>query len=357
MSDLAYWIALNSVPQFGPRRFKKLRTFFPSMKDAFYADRNMLIAAGITPKTVNAFLHLRDQLSPEQLLERMQRASIQAVTLLDDAYPSLLKQIYDPPPVLFYKGTLSPIEVPHVAIVGSRKATPYGLRAASHMAQALAAAGVIVVSGLAYGIDEAAHSAAVKTKGHTIAILACGILSLSSRQRYLADRIVDASGAVMSEFPISAHAMKQNFPVRNRIISGMSHGTFVVEAAKKSGSLITARAALEQNRDVFALPGPITSETSEGTNELIKLGANCVTEPGDILHALQIDTSTTTPVKPKPDSKEEALILDLLSKHPVHIDELTRCTQLPVAKVAGTLSIMEMKGRTKQIGGMYYVLT
>jgi len=190
-------------------------------------------------------------------------------------------------------------------------------------------------------------------------VLACGILSLNSRQRYLADKIVDTGGAVISEFPINANALRHNFPIRNRIISGMSHGTLIVEAAIKSGSLITARSAMEQGRDVFAIPGPIHSPSSAGTNELLKTGAHLVTDTKDILEVLAVDYKKVEKASKTiiPDSKEEGLILDLLSKNPIHIDEMVRSTQLAAATIAATLSLMEIKGRTKQIGGMYYVLT
>ena len=329
------------------------------MKEAFHADRNMLIAAGVTPKTVDQFIHLREQILPDQLLEKVKRAGLTAITKQDATYPKLLREIYDPPPVLFIKGKLPANETAHLAIVGSRKATPYGLRIASQFSQELAESGIVIVSGLAYGVDEAAHTATVKAGGITVAVLACGILSLNSRQRYLADKIVDTGGAVISEFPINANALRHNFPIRNRIISGMSHGTLIVEAAIKSGSLITARSAMEQGRDVFAIPGPIHSPSSAGTNELLKTGAHLVTDTKDILEVLAVDYKKVEKASKTiiPDSKEEGLILDLLSKNPIHIDEMVRSTQLAAATIAATLSLMEIKGRTKQIGGMYYVLT
>lgn len=359
MSDIAYWVALNRFPKFGPRTFQKLEAHFASMKEAFFSDRGGLIAAGVKPNAVDEFVHLRENISPESLMAQLDRAGLRAVSKHDADYPRRLLDIYDPPPVLFVKGELPPQESPHLAIVGSRSATPYGLRAAADLAHDLARAGVVVVSGLAYGIDEAAHNAALKGQGKTIAVLGTGLLTLTSRERHLAEKIVQGGGAVISEFPVDAHAMKQNFPVRNRIIAGMSHGTLIVEAAIKSGSLITANAALEQGRDVFAVPGPITSTTSEGTNHLLKMGAHVVTEAADILGVLGVEKAAV-PDEVKQyvaDSKEESLILDLLSKTPVHIDELTRGTQLAPQAIASTLSLMEIKGRTKQIGGMYYVLT
>jgi len=227
------------------------------------------------------------------------------------------------------------------------------------LATELAKAGVVVVSGLAYGIDEAAHIATLKTNGITIAVLGTGILNPGTeRQQYLAEKIAQSGGAVISEFPVRMHGAKQNFPIRNRIISGIGHGSLIIEATKKSGSLITAQSALEQNREVFAVPGPITSDTSVGTNNLIKMGAHPVTCATDVLNVLNIsEVQEIARSEPTPDSKEEALILELLSKNPIHIDELTRQTGLQSYSVASTLSLMEMKGQTKQIGGMYYVKT
>lgn len=358
MPDLSYWIAINEYGKFGPQAFGRLIAFFPNMELAFRASANELTLAGISKKAAEQFVYFRDRVSPEKLLSEVQSHSLQVLRFVDDAYPSFLKTIHDPPPLLFIDGVLPRDEAAQVAIVGSRKATPYGIQVAKQFADGLARAGIVITSGLAYGVDEAAHRATLAAQGITVAVLGCGLLNIgTARQRYLAAEIKEHGGAIVSEFPVRAPGLTHHYPYRNRVISGMSHATLVVEAAEKSGSLITATSALEQGREVFAVPGPITSEASTGTNNLIKMGAYPATRPEDILDVLGAEgvQYTAKPI-PKPDSKEEAIILDLLSKNPIHIDEITRTTQMDTKVVARTLSLMEMKGRAHQIGGMYYVL-
>lgn len=358
MEDLAYWIAINEYAKFGPKSFEKLFSFFPTMEVAFHASANELTLAGISKKAAEEFVYFRESLSPEKLLNEMHRNNITALTVKDEEYPALLKSIYDPPPLLFIDGYLPPSESAKLAVVGSRQASAYGLQVARELTDELARAGLIIVSGLAYGIDEVAHRATINADGITIAVLGCGLLNIgTARQRYLAAEIKEKGGAIISEFPLRAPGLRHNYPYRNRVISGISHGTLVIEATEKSGSLITAKSALEQGRDVFALPGPITSETSKGTNNLIKMGASPVTEAADILDMIDVKgVQYVAKPLPTPDSKEEAQITELLSKNPIHIDEITRITQMDAKNVAGTLSLMEMKGRAHQIGGMYYVL-
>ncbi len=356
MSDLSYWLALNEYPKFGPRAMARLAAHFSSMQKAFDADASELAKAGIHRAAAEGFVHMRDEIQSGLIARLMKKHSVSAININDPNYPPLLKQIYDPPAVLYYWGALPSPEIGHLAIVGSRKASPYGVEAARNLAGSLAGAGLAIVSGLAYGIDEAAHQATVQAGGVTVSVLASGLLNLTSRQGHLARKIIEHGGAVLSEFPLHAPGLRHHFPYRNRVISGLSHGTLIIEAAEKSGSLITARCALEQNREVFTVPGPITSPTSEGTNNLLKMGAHPVTSASDVLDVLNVEHTAQTEHKPKPDSKEEAVILDLLTKAPIHIDELTRQTELNAPKVASTLSLMEMKGRTRHVGGQYYIL-
>ncbi len=359
MNELAYWIALNEFGKFGPRSFARLHDFFDSMKAAFEADANALTLAGIPKKTAEAFVHFRPQLDPQKLQDEIANNHIQTTRVIDDNYPALLKTIHDPPPIIFYQGTLPANESLHIAVVGSRKVSPYGISAAEHLSEALSRAGTVVVSGMAFGVDEIAHRSTIKTKGTTMAVLGSGLLNIgTSRQRYMARDIIENGGCVMSEFSVRAPGLQHHYPYRNRVVSGISHGTLVIEATEKSGSLITARSALEQGRDVFAVPGSIFAENSKGTNNLIKMGAIAITSADDIFAHLQIEqVLPVAQVEHTPDSAEEARILELLSKNPIHIDELTRTTQMAARIVAQTLSLMEMKGRTRQIGGMYYVLT
>lgn len=357
MTDTAYLAALAYFPKFGPKAFQKLHAFFPTMKEAFFAQRNDLLTAGLSPKMVDEFLDARESLSPERIWESLQRQNISVIPFGDDAYPELLANIYDPPALLFVKGTLPSSSSIHLGIVGSRRATSYGLRAAKEFSTHLSQQGMVIVSGLAYGIDEAAHQAVVHAGAKTVAVLACGFNTISSRQYQLMQRIVETGGAVISEFSPNTHAMKQYFPIRNRIISGMSHGVFVIEAAEQSGSLITAKSALEQGRDVFALPGSIYADASKGTNMLIKQGAHVVTEYQDILDVLHVPVihHAVQPYIPK--SKEEALVLEHVCQQPIHINELIRCTQLSPHVISGILAELEIHDRVQQIGGMYYILT
>ncbi|MFA6131166.1 MAG: DNA-processing protein DprA [Patescibacteria group bacterium] len=357
-SDIAYWVALRSYEKFGPRSFERLCLHFRTMKEAFEAPREAFLAAGITPNAIEGFLGLRDEIHPESLMQELEHHHICVLTKRSTNYPKLLSTIYDAPPVLFLQGPLPPDDQPTLAIVGSRKASPYGLRVAAQFAGELADAGVVVVSGLAWGIDEAAHMATVKHQGVTVAVLASGHAALTGRQRYLAAQILEHRGAILSEFLPNVSSFRHHFPIRNRIISGMSQGTLVVEAIEKSGSLITAKSAIDQGRDVFAIPGPIDSPTSVGTHALLKAGAYPTTVVSDILDVLHIESRApeATITRPMPDTKEEAILLPLLSKTPIHIDALAKQAGLPMSAVLSSMTLMQLKGRIREVGGMHYIL-
>lgn len=279
----------------------------------------------------------------------------------DDAhYPARLKQIHKPP-LLYVRGEMTDPDEPCFAVVGTRAPTPYGKQIVGELVEPLARAGLTIVSGLALGIDALAHEAALRAGGRTIAVLGGGadddsIYPVANRN--LAFRIIKEGGAVISEFPPGTESFKSNFPQRNRIISGLSIGVLIIEAKEGSGSLITARAALDQNREVFAVPGDITRQTSVGPNNLIKMGARPVTTASDILEALGLENLKEAAVARTvhPDSKEEAALLPHLSREPVHIDELVRASGLPVATVGSALTLMEIKGKIRHLGGMNYVL-
>lgn len=355
--DLPYWLAINECGVFGPKSMEKLRAYFGSMKQAFEASLEELICAGIREDRARDFISARANIDPNALFTTITKAGVSVCTIADDTYPILLREIYDPPAVLYILGILPDPQRIHIAVVGSRHATSYGLSCATSLSRELAKTNTVIVSGLAYGIDEAAHEATLQAGGITIAVLGSGILNVgTTRQHQLANKIVKQGGAIISEFPLRMPGFKTNFPVRNRIISGLSQATLIIEATEKSGSLITAKSALEQNREVFAVPGPINSETSKGPNNLIKMGAHPATCAEDILSVLNIEKPEANTATYQPDSKEEALILPLLGKNPIHIDDITRQTKLPPQNVASTLSLMEMKGRTKHTGGMNYII-
>jgi DNA processing protein len=241
--------------------------------------------------------------------------------------------------------------------VGTRRATPYGRQAAEKIAGELARAGVIIVSGLARGIDAVAHNAALAAGGRTLAVLGSGLDRIyPSEHKGLAQRVV-GSGALISEFPLGEPPDAPNFPRRNRIVAGLARGTLVVEADRESGALITVDFALEQGRDVYAVPGSIFSPVSRGTNTLIKEGAKPVMSADDILEDLEMSAVEPVSAPPAVDTDEEAVVLALLSTDPMHIDDIGRLTQLPMSILGGTLAMMELKGTARQMGGQYYVRT
>ena len=352
--DRAYWLALTEFRAFGAVRIGRLARRFPTMEQAFHASALELTEAGIEPDVANRFLQERIHIDPDTLLRDLEVHGVRLITIRDDIYPPLLKQIYDPPAVLFVRGALPDPNRKHLAVVGSRHPTRYGKRVVDELIEPIARAGVVIVSGLAYGIDSCAHDATLRADGTTLAVLGNGVDHESiypSRNRALASRILTGGGALISEFPLHTPPLKQNFPFRNRIIAGLCHGTLVVEAAIKSGSLITARSAMEHNRDVFAVPGPITSSVSEGPNQLIKDGATPVTGAQDIFG---IEPMPEPVESYHPTNEEEAFVWSRLSRTPLHVDELIRSTELPVGKLMSTLTIMEMKGAIRHEGGQFY---
>ncbi|MBT3231102.1 DNA-protecting protein DprA [Candidatus Uhrbacteria bacterium] len=359
--NLACLIALNEFPKFGPRRMQRLFKVFDTSRSIFESNATELRNAGIPETVAKEFIEFRKTINLVELLELVQTNDMTVISIFDENFPTLLKEIYDPPTLLYIKGELPDLSNRKLlGIVGSRKASPYGAQVAKDLTQDIARAGIITVSGLAYGIDGIAHKATIDAKGQTIAVLGFGILhEPSSREQVIQNHIIENGGCIISEFPLMMHGAKQNFPIRNRIISGISHGTLVVEAAIKSGSLITARSAMEQNREVFAVPGPINSQTSEGTNQLIKDGAHMVTKIEDILGPLEIDrivARAKTKTTPQGDTPQEDQILSILSKQPTHIDDITRTTNLPAPTVASTISILELKSLVQNVGGERYYL-
>jgi len=355
LDERAYWVALVQFRSFGAVRMSRLMRHFGSGKRAFEASAGELVESGIEPQIASRFLQERIHIEPEQLMRECEVQGVHVVTLMDDIYPPLLKQIYDPPAVLFLRGALPDPARRHIAVVGSRKASEYGIRVTQEMVKSLAEAGAVIVSGLAYGIDAVSHDTTLNAQGTTIAVLGSGVDDESiypSAHRALASRILASGGALLSEFPLGTHPLKQHFPFRNRIIAGISHGTLVVEAALKSGSLITARCALECGRDVYAVPGSIHSETSQGPHNLIKLGATPVTCVQDLFGLEDVPTPVKNRYQPR--GEEETALWNRLTTMPIHIDELIRATQLPPHKVGSTLTMLEIKGAARHHGGQFY---
>src|SRR5581483_4699983 len=272
-----YWLALTRVVGIGAARFQRLIAYFGSAEGAWQADRLELARAGLDARTASALRELRRQVNPAEEEAALRAVGVRAITLQEDAYPASLRTIGDPPPVLFLRGDLVPADEWAVAIVGTRRATSYGRQVAEQLGGALAQAGVTVVSGLARGIDGCAHRAALAAGGRTIAVLGHGLDTVYPPEHARLAEEIAASGALVSEFPLGTRPDAPNFPRRNRILAGLARATVVVEAGLNSGALITADCALEQGREVFAVPGSILSPSSKGTNALIKDGARPLT--------------------------------------------------------------------------------
>ncbi len=287
MNNIPYLLALHSIDGLGPIRLKAILDYFKDPKLAWEANQRELLQIGIPKNAVELLVERRKKLEPEKYAQSIKNSGIKWLTIFDDNYPKLLAQIYDPPVVLFYKGEILPEDERAIGVVGSRKMTGYGKVVTENFTSLLVAAHFTIVSGLARGVDSAAHKQALEDGGRTLAILGGGLNNIFPPENTnLAEKIATGAGAVVSEFAPDAQSVAGNFPLRNRIISGLSKAILVTEAAENSGSLITARLALEQGRDVFAVPGPITSSLSKGPIDLIKAGAIPVTNADEILEEL-----------------------------------------------------------------------
>lgn len=340
----------------GPVHYRNLILELGTAEAIWHASNDDLLRGGLTPKMAQKFITWRAIHDPQALADDVLRRGIQVVELGDDNYPELLKAIHDPPYILYFRGHLPSPDALCLGVVGSRRATDYGLRVANDLSRDLAKSGLVIVSGLAWGIDEAAHKATLEANGVTIAVLAGGLDGQDApRKDMLAKNIVDTGGCVISEFPPTMPPLMHHFPIRNRIISGISKATLVVEAAEKSGSLITARAALDENREVFAVPGPITSPTSIGTNRLCRDGAHVVTCAEDILTALGVVYSAPAKKEGLPTTTEAQAIYAYLTLEPLHVDDICRLTQLPAPQVGSTLTLMEIEGWARHVGSSRYI--
>ena len=354
-----YWFALRSVPYVGNVTFRRLLELFHTPERVLKASPEELQGVRGISAAVAASLASHDyRPMAERECSAVERQGVRIVDFLSAEYPKLLLEIPDHPPFLYVKGSLGNPE-PAIGVVGSRRASTYGLVATAKLARDLAGAGVTVVSGMARGVDAAAHRGALESGGRTIGVLGCGVdLVYPAVNRRLYSDMAE-KGALVSEFPMGTSPLAENFPRRNRIISGMSRGILVVEASESSGSLITARCALDQGREVFAVPGNINTLSSRGTNSLIKEGAKLVQGVEDILEQLPLRGTGG------PDSKarsftlspQEAALYTLLAESPLHIDDLTVRCDLPVATVSALLLGMELKGAVMQMPGKIFSLS
>lgn len=353
--DLSYWVATSAIPGVGTATFNYLHKHFKTLRKFWEASSFQIQKLKLDSKTRESILEFREKVDPKVYLDTVYERGIKVLSTLDRDYPANLRQILDAPPVLYYKGSLLPKDDLAIAVVGARFATVYGRQVTEKLVFDLVSAGLTIVSGLARGIDSVAHKTALDAGGRTIAVLGSGVdLVYPPENRGLYDRVIQ-NGAVVSEFPLGFPSVPSNFPARNRIISGLSLGVLVTEAAIDSGSLITAGQAAEQGREVFAVPGPVNSKMSEGANNLIKEGVHPTTSADDILQVLDIERKKKQiPINDTRSSigltNDEKQIIDLLNGQSKHIDVIARESGLKIDKVSSALSMLEMKGHLKNYG-------
>jgi len=362
LDELAHWVAFSRFPGIGPKRFHKLLAFFnEDVTLAWQAESKQLAEAGIDQRTIEKFLAHRKTVTPQQELDRLEKRRIRVITLKDETYPPLLKKFEYAPIVLYIYGRLAEDDNRFtIGVVGTRKMSSYGRLITERLTTDLAKGNMTIVSGLALGVDTVAHTSALDAGGRTLAILASGLDTIYPAENLsLAKRIVESGqGALISTFPLGVRPDAGNFPARNHIISALSLGVLVTEAPPKSGALITAGSALQQGREVFAVPGGIFSASSAGVNKLIQDGAHPVTSAKDIVEQLnlhlvpeQVEAQAVLP-----HNDEERILLKHLSHEAQHIDELIRTSEMESHVVSATLTMMELKGMVRQIGPMQYVI-
>jgi DNA processing protein len=357
INEKQYWVGFNLVRGIGAVRLRSLIDHFGDASSAWNAAPEDLRAAGLGTKTVGRLVAARSDVDLDALWEDIGRRGIQVLTSEDESYPQRLKEIEQPPPVLYVRGEWLPEDQFAVAVVGTRKITAYGRQVTEQLAATLATSGITVISGLARGVDAVAHGAALNAGGRTAAVLGCGVDRIyPPENRALGERII-SRGALLSDYPLGTAPESGNFPPRNRIISGLSMATIVVEAGDTSGALITAEFAAEQGRDVFAVPGNILAPQSRGTNRLIQNGALPLLSPDDILQSLNLTKvgQQKSARRILPTNDVESQLMTALGDEPLHVDEIRNQTGLPVEKVSAALVMMELKGMVRQVGGMQYV--
>jgi DNA processing protein len=358
MSEIKYWLGFNYISGIGPAKIQALLGYYGTLERAWRATESELRDIGFDARAIQSFDEARRTFDLAQYAQRVESSGAKVITWESPDYPELLREIPAAPPLIFVRGQFEPIDRWAVAVVGTRRLTAYGRQITHELVSGLVRNGITIVSGLARGIDAVAHRTALDEGGRTIAVMACGIDKIyPPEHRDMARQIIDGHGVIITDYPLGAEPENTHFPARNRLISGLSLGVLVVEAGEKSGALITSRFALEQNREVFAVPGNVNSPVSVGTNRLIQQGAKLVLRVEDILEELNLrmiaDQAEAKVILPE--SAEEAALISQLSSQPTHIDELGRLTGMPSSLISSTLTIMELKGMVQQVGGMNYV--
>ena len=355
--DKRYWVGFNLVKGIGAVRLQGLRDHFGDLALAWQAPVDALQAAGLGPKLAGRVAQVRKDVDLDKLLAGIAAQGIEILTWEDELYPPPLKEIDQAPPVLYVRGALAAEDSWAVAVVGTRRVSAYGRQVAEELGSFLASNGITVVSGLARGVDAIAHQSALKSGGRTIAVLGCGVDRIYPPEHtQLAGKII-ANGALISDYAPGTPPNASNFPPRNRIISGLSMATVVVEAGETSGALITAQFAIDQGREVFSVPGNILAPQSKGTNRLISQGAHPLLSVRDLLDVLNLTrvSEKRQARRIMPADETESKLLSVLSHEPLHMDEIRNQTGLPIERVSATLVMMELKGMVRQVGGMNYV--
>jgi DNA processing protein len=355
--DKRYWVGFNLIKGVGAVRLKALIDHFGDLELAWQAPTEALQAAGLSQKLAERVIQVRGSVNVDEILGRATDQGISILTWEDELYPQRLKEIDQPPPVLYVRGTLTAEDLWAVAVVGTRRVSAYGRQVTEELVSFLAANGVTVVSGLARGIDSIAHHSSLKAGGRTIAVLGCGVDIIYPPENVELAGKVMSSGAMVSDYALGTPPDASNFPPRNRIISGLSMATVVVEAGDTSGALITAQFAIDQGREVFAVPGNIYAPQSKGTNRLISQGAHPILSAFELLEILDLTriTEQRQARKAIPVDEIEASLLRLLTHEPLHVDDIHNQTGLPIERVSATLTMMELKGLVRQMSGMSFI--
>ena len=356
--DIQFRVAFSHVTGIGPARMAGLEQVFESLEQAWSGDRIRLREAGLDSRTIDELESARANLVPAEAFAQMLDAGIAAITPGDERYPRRLQEIPDPPPLIYVKGELLERDEWSLAVVGTRRPTQYGVQVTRSLTSELAGSGLTIVSGLARGVDGIAHEITLDQGGRTVAVVASGLDHVyPPEHKRLAARILDSGGAILSEYPLGRRPDARFFPRRNRIIAGITLGTLVTEAGEKSGTWHTVTSALDQGREVFAVPGPITSEQSTGANNVIKRGlGKLVTCAQDVLDELNLGPIERQAelVEQLPEDPLEAMLLDQLGGEPIHVDELSRLIRQPVHETAAAMATLELKGLIHQVGPMTY---
>jgi DNA processing protein len=358
------WLALKMIPYLGNITYKRLIEKFGNPENVFKANLNDLIMVeGLSKKTAYKIINRAWEGNPEKELTLIKKNNFSLITMSDKSYPNDLREIHDPPPLLYMKGNELPLDKTMIAVIGSRRPSQYGLKIAEEICINLSKNNIAVVSGMAIGIDSASHWGSLRGGGPTVAVLGSGIDVIYPQSNRKLYNLIAENGSVITEFPLGTPPEGKNFPVRNRIISGLSRGVVVIEASSKSGTMITASLALEQGREVFAVPGSIESFKSVGTHFLIKQGAKLIENANDILEELGLmsrnpnvignNTKITLPLM----SDNEKEVYDILGNYPVHIDQIVRYSKIEPGRISGLLTELELKGIIKQLPGKMFILS